>query len=771
MEDFLCGKRTVPYTSIESILQATAGMATASFERANYPYTPLNEGEIRILGVDRTGRGDHKMFSHVPLLYLSDDAQSDHWALSYTWGDTAATKEIRIDGHTAHISHSLHDALAAIVKAHMWQNMRLNKPGSRYLLLWADQICINQDDIAEKNRQVAMMTQIYQKAELVLVWLPSGRKHRNCGTSTWLRWLCGDGKPRGTSRVREPETAERWDQILDIVQNTWWGRAWIYQEFMLGKKVTFLVDTHLISWTQLRALLQFYQAELTLSADVENGEHDTAKQKLAQDWPRSFFFRCHLCHRVKGIWLLQLLFRDPSIWWTLLLCLLTLWFLPEGMWRKTVAYVIASNTCHSRRSILNFYSKISRCECVVGPDDNPTASYCPRLARWKQRDFYYKWLLSIMIDRVSWWQVYMIFLHGFVGMILAAYGHTQMGKFQFGISLMAASNIWMAKLPEREYNDSTAEIIRLPECSSWENIDVQTRRFWKLALSILDQRAAGPASLTLSTVIEHARITRSSDPRDKVYAFLGLMGFAAYQFNVDYAKSNKIEDVLTEAAEQIVAVDGRLDFLRLAIEDRANGFDDGELPSWVPNWSRPRVVPRSSENHHTSLEDLKTQLDGFRKDMPWVCRFIAHRSGYTNPAITFRTLRNGRRVLQVQALQIDTLGRAVDRYIFFGQRFGHADISPSNTRVFAGDEVWLVLGSEMLLILRNTRLISASEYVFGTTNTRIVAENLPRAAGALRTATYKLVGEAMTFATLADFAQTLTGGQGGKALPQVISIR
>ncbi|OCK96232.1 uncharacterized protein K441DRAFT_487817, partial [Cenococcum geophilum 1.58] len=37
--------------------------------------------------------------------------------------------------------------------------------------LWADAICINQGNIAERSRQVSFMRVIYEAAARVLVWL------------------------------------------------------------------------------------------------------------------------------------------------------------------------------------------------------------------------------------------------------------------------------------------------------------------------------------------------------------------------------------------------------------------------------------------------------------------------------------------------------------------------------------------------------------------------------------------------------------------------
>jgi hypothetical protein len=39
------------------------------------------------------------------------------------------------------------------------------------VIIWADAICMNQDDPLERNHQIKLMTRIYSKAKRVLVWL------------------------------------------------------------------------------------------------------------------------------------------------------------------------------------------------------------------------------------------------------------------------------------------------------------------------------------------------------------------------------------------------------------------------------------------------------------------------------------------------------------------------------------------------------------------------------------------------------------------------
>jgi hypothetical protein len=64
-----------------------------------------------------------------------------------------------VDGKVFPLTQSLSDALRAV---------RLIKRPRR---LWADQICINQRDHAERAQQVTLMNTIYKKTNMVLIFL------------------------------------------------------------------------------------------------------------------------------------------------------------------------------------------------------------------------------------------------------------------------------------------------------------------------------------------------------------------------------------------------------------------------------------------------------------------------------------------------------------------------------------------------------------------------------------------------------------------------
>jgi hypothetical protein len=80
-------------------------------------------------------------------------------ALSYAWGDGPKDREVHTSDKMLLVSQNLHTALS-----------HLRYP-DQTRVLWADAICINQQDTDEKANQVQLMGQIYETAMGVIVWL------------------------------------------------------------------------------------------------------------------------------------------------------------------------------------------------------------------------------------------------------------------------------------------------------------------------------------------------------------------------------------------------------------------------------------------------------------------------------------------------------------------------------------------------------------------------------------------------------------------------
>jgi hypothetical protein len=89
------------------------------------------------------------------------DAKEDFEALSYTWGNPSETSPVVLHGQRHDVTKNLASAL---------RHLRYH---DRQRILWVDALCIDQDNIEERNQQVTQMRDIYREggAKRVVVWL------------------------------------------------------------------------------------------------------------------------------------------------------------------------------------------------------------------------------------------------------------------------------------------------------------------------------------------------------------------------------------------------------------------------------------------------------------------------------------------------------------------------------------------------------------------------------------------------------------------------
>lgn len=80
-------------------------------------------------------------------------------SLSYTWLPSTPSHEVRINGRIATVEENL------------WSFLRAACTDGIEGPLWIDSVSINQANNDEKGRQVPLMSQIYNNAEEMLIWL------------------------------------------------------------------------------------------------------------------------------------------------------------------------------------------------------------------------------------------------------------------------------------------------------------------------------------------------------------------------------------------------------------------------------------------------------------------------------------------------------------------------------------------------------------------------------------------------------------------------
>jgi hypothetical protein len=97
---------------------------------------------------------------HCDIESFDIETAPEYIALSYTWGSPNELQTIYIDDKPFVVRQNLFDFLDIF---------RLEETNTRHL--WIDQLCIDQMAVDERNHQVRLMSQIYQKSKFVVMWL------------------------------------------------------------------------------------------------------------------------------------------------------------------------------------------------------------------------------------------------------------------------------------------------------------------------------------------------------------------------------------------------------------------------------------------------------------------------------------------------------------------------------------------------------------------------------------------------------------------------
>jgi Heterokaryon incompatibility protein (HET) len=182
-----------------------------------FPYTALNPSidSTRLVILEPSDNKQGVVCCRLVHVTFSELPKYD--ALSYTWGSDVRQNAIAVDGKSFLVGDNLLDAL-----------IRLRKPEEERIL-WIDAICINQQDIPERNRQVRIMPHIYTRAQMVLVWLGEGATI-DYGTNaiTSAKSLFPSSKQRYLlNRAGLKEYPEVRKFLMGLCTVDYWNRVWI----------------------------------------------------------------------------------------------------------------------------------------------------------------------------------------------------------------------------------------------------------------------------------------------------------------------------------------------------------------------------------------------------------------------------------------------------------------------------------------------------------------------------------------------------------------
>ncbi|KAB5528990.1 heterokaryon incompatibility protein-domain-containing protein [Coniochaeta sp. 2T2.1] len=174
-------------------------------------------------------------------------------ALSYTWGGIHRHLPISVVSKGSG-GEKTEEALFATPQLLMaLRRLRATTPR----VLWVDQLCIDQDNVAEKGPQIQLMGEIYRRAERVVIWLGEDEIDRMYKESDGqhiadLVTALGNVAEAGTqgslmeasslvnfdhSYHYETPELRRGRAVCNMLLRPWFRRAWVFQEAALGREL------------------------------------------------------------------------------------------------------------------------------------------------------------------------------------------------------------------------------------------------------------------------------------------------------------------------------------------------------------------------------------------------------------------------------------------------------------------------------------------------------------------------------------------------------
>ena len=220
-------------------------------------------------------------------------------ALSYTWGSPFLVgplfdwfKELEYTDYSGRqqrdrdwesFSYAINcNNSKFMVKLNLYEALRRLLLDDERGWLWIDAICINQSDVAEKESQVAMMAEIYQRAQTVVVWMGPYQedtrntiKHLDFMSPVLQQYdaetkLFGERKVDmhesgidaylndGRLRTRDKSKAD-WFSLYQLCRRSWFWRRWTLQEMALARHVEVYCGPIQLDWPKLGFLTLYLE--------------------------------------------------------------------------------------------------------------------------------------------------------------------------------------------------------------------------------------------------------------------------------------------------------------------------------------------------------------------------------------------------------------------------------------------------------------------------------------------------------------------------------
>ncbi|KAJ3575330.1 hypothetical protein NPX13_g4067 [Xylaria arbuscula] len=222
---------TASKTSIFPIMEKTrkaakraSSMPSASRSPLTHSFQPLLYGHIRLVRLlphrDKRAPIQCHLLDHFLLDPDLGDGSHPYEALSYVWGSPEKCRLVYTEEGFLTVARNLYSALIRL----------RDRKFSR--IIWADGICINQDDLDERACQVKHMAMVYAKATRVIVWLEESLDGDiTTNGDQALEAIRISGLTQSADHIDIPSQ----EAILTLLHRSWFERIWVLQEISAAR--------------------------------------------------------------------------------------------------------------------------------------------------------------------------------------------------------------------------------------------------------------------------------------------------------------------------------------------------------------------------------------------------------------------------------------------------------------------------------------------------------------------------------------------------------
>ena len=158
-----------------------------------------------------------------------------------------------------------------------------------------DSVCVDQQNVEERSKQVKRMAEIYSKATRVIVWLGLASENTSLAIECFNAIASHIDVAWGKARMTAVSADESWADpkaappfqtsaclaMSDFLGSSWFERLWIYQEIKLAAEGAVLLCGHQsVGWTAVRKAVYFLDQKIQL-LDIPPNSHSTFRDRIS----------------------------------------------------------------------------------------------------------------------------------------------------------------------------------------------------------------------------------------------------------------------------------------------------------------------------------------------------------------------------------------------------------------------------------------------------------------------------------------------------------